>query len=287
MTARSITVRTMAPKGATQDLLLLHMREIMAAEGADLIVVNSSGRDGIDAAALALRDPPDGRHFLMTSAYAVNYYPAFSDVGYRREDFAPVLGVGAYNFVHVTAAANPWCDLGEVLRAVRAEGRALRFAGVGEVDLLLMKALAARAGVGVEFKQTGGPPLLAAVLAREVDVGLGTGTHQPLLKEGKVRVMTQLHPRAVRGNGAPPTPRDLGVDVVQENFAMLSIRRDADPAAAAESLAELARVLRAPSAEALIADRLLMVPGLLEGAALDAALAAQREVFVKLRAAVG
>ena len=206
MSAEPITIRTMAPVGATQDQLLQHMRVVMAAEGAALVVVNSPGRDGIEAAKLALRDPADGRHFLMSSAYAVNYYPAYADVGYRREDFVPVLGVGAYNFVHVTSAENPWRDLGAALAAIKAEGRALRFAGVGEVDLLVMKALAKRFGVSVEFKQTGGPPLLAAVLAREVDVGVGTGTHEPLLRQGKVRVLAQLHPRATRENGAAPSP---------------------------------------------------------------------------------
>lgn len=287
MSAEPITIRTMAPVGATQDQLLQRMRAIMAAEGSTLAVVNSPGRDGIEAAKLALRDPADGRHFLMSSAYSVNYYPAYGDVGYRREDFAPVLGVGAYNFVHVTAAENPWRDLGAALAAIKAEGRALRFAGVGEVDLLVMQALAKPHGVAVEFKQTGGPPLLAAVLAREVDVGVGTGTHEPLLRQGKVRVLAQLHPRATRGNGAAPTPRDLGVDVVQDNFAMLWARRDADSDAIDVSVRRLVAVLNRPEIETMIRDGLLMVPGLLRGAALEKALAAQRDSFAALRRAAG
>lgn len=287
MAAEPITIRTMAPLGATQDQLLQRMRAIMAGEGSTLNVINSPGRDGIEAAKLSLRDPADGRHFLMSSAYSVNYYPAYGDVGYRREDFAPVLSVGAYNFVHVTAAENPWRDIGEALTAIKAEGRPIRFAGVGEVDLLVMQALAAKYGVQVQFKQTGGPPMLAAALSREVDVAVGTGTHEPLLREGKVRVLTQLHPRATRGAGAAPIPRDLGVDVVQDNFAMLWTRRDADSSAIEASLKRLIAVIDRPEISTFIRDGLLMVPGLMRGAALEKALSAQRESFKSLRAAAG
>jgi len=288
MPENPITIRTMAPKGATQDQLLVHLQGILRARFAtDLAIVNSPGRDGIDAAALAARDPLDGRHFLMTSAYSINYYPAYSEVGYRREDFEPVAAIGAYKFVHVTAAANPWRDLGEALAAARGEGRALRFAGVGEVDFMMMKAMARRAGVAVEFKQTGGPALLASVLAREVDVGVGTGTHQALLQEGKVRVLAQLHARAERGRGAAPTPKDFGVDVTQENFALLSSRRGSAPEAKARSIETLLAALRDPSVDKLIEERLLMAPALLQGAALEDDLAAQREGFATLRALAG
>lgn len=287
MAAEPITIRTMAPLGATQDQLLQRMRAIMAGEGGTLTVINSPGRDGIEAAQLSLRDPADGRHFLMSSAYSVNYYPAHGDVGYRREDFAPVLSVGHYNFVHVTSAENRWRDLGAALAAIKAEGRPLRFAGVGEVDLLVMQALAAKFGVRVEFKQTGGPAMLAAALAREVDVAVGTGTHEPLLREGKVRVLTQLHPRATRGAGAAPTPRDLGVDVVQDNFAMLWTRRDADSAAVDASLKRLVAVLERAEISDFVRDGLLMVPGLMRGAMLEKALAAQRQSFVALRQSAG
>jgi tripartite-type tricarboxylate transporter receptor subunit TctC len=287
MPGSAITIRTMAPQGATQDQLLVHLKELLGRRFAtELAIVNSPGRDGIEAAKSALGDPADGRHFLLTSAYALNYYPRYGEGGYRSEDFEPVAGIGGYNFVHVTAAANPWRDLHEALAAMRAEGRPLRFAGVGEVDLLMMKAMAKRAGVAVEFKQTGGPALLAAVLAREADVGVGTGTHEKLLREGAVRVLAELHPRARGGPGRPPTPKDFGADLVQDNFALLSTRRGAAPAAKAKSVEILLAALDEPSVTALIADRLLMVPGLLRGAALAAALAAQREAFVKLRAYV-
>jgi tripartite-type tricarboxylate transporter receptor subunit TctC len=286
MPSPTITIRTMAPKGATQDQLLLHLRGILEARfGTALAIVNSAGRDGIDAAALALKDLPDGLHFLMTSAYSINYYPEFAEVGYRREDFEPVAAVGAYNFVHVAAADRPWRDLRDTFAALGSEGRPLRFAGVGEVDHLMMKAMARQAGVTVAFKQTGGPALLAAVLAGEVDVGVGTGTHEPLLREGKLRVLAELHGRAARAG--IPTPADFGVDVVQENYALLSIRRGADPSAKADSIERLLAALADPSVPPFVADRLLMVPGVLQGEALEAALAAQREVFARLRVLAG
>lgn len=284
----AVTIRTMAPKGATQDQLLVQLQGIFVRQlGATLEIVNSPGRDGIDAALLALRDPPDGRHFLMTSAYALNYYPDYAEVGYRRADFEPVASAGAYNFVHVTAASNPWRDLRAALQAMRAQGTPLRFAGIGEVDLLMMKAIARRFDVPVAFKQTGGPALLAAVLAGEVDVGVGTGTHQSLLREGKLRVLAQLHGRPERGPDAAPTAKELGVDAVQENFAMISIRAGAEPGTKARSVALLLRALAEPSVAELVADRLLMVPGVLQAEALDAALAAQREAFARLRTLAG
>ena len=108
--------------------------------------------------------------------------------------------------------------------------------------------------------------------------------HRP---DGTTVDLAQLHPRARRGNGAAPTPRDLGVDVAQDNFAMLWARRDADSAAIDASVKRLVAVLDRPEIEAMIRDGLLMVPGLLRGAALEKALAAQRESFAALRRAAG
>jgi tripartite-type tricarboxylate transporter receptor subunit TctC len=278
----AITARTMAPLGASQDLFLRALQPVLAERfGLGLTVDNASGQDGIVAARRVRADPPDGRHLLVTTPATLTFYPQTGDAGFEPGDFDPLLGVGRYNFVLITAARQPWADLHGALAQVRREGRPLRHAGTGQPDLLMVAAMARSAGVDVELLPRNGPALLEAVTSGEADVGLGTGTHQPLLADGRVRVVAQLHPRAQAGGG--PTPREFGVDATLDNFILISAPKGLAPEVRARLVAQLAEAVAAPAIETLLTQRLLMVPGLLEGDDLVRAMAAQTRTFAALR----
>ena len=284
----ALVMRTMAPPGASQDLLLRVLQGVYAARfGRPIAVVNAPGRDGVAAALLTLADPDDGDHLLVTTGSTLTYYPDSGPVGFTLDDFEPLLGVGRYNFVFITAAARPWRHMAALLDTIRREGRALRYVGSGEPDARLAAAIARRAGIAIEITHKNGPALLDTVLSGEADLGLGTGTHQMLLEAGQLRIMVQLHPRADRSAGAPPMPRDLGVDAVLDNFVLISARRGI----AAERRDRLIEELSAAFADAeiatLVSKRLLMTPGLMRGVELTEALASQRRSFEALRAASG
>ncbi|HYY83871.1 MAG TPA: hypothetical protein VE686_05140, partial [Beijerinckiaceae bacterium] len=129
-----------------------------------------------------------------------------------------------------------------------------------------------------------GPALLEAVTSGEADVGLGTGTHQPLLADGRVRVVAQLHPRAKAGSG--PTPQDFGVVATLDNFILISAPKGVAPDARARLVARLAEAVAAAPIETLLTERLLMEPGLLQGEELAAAMAAQKQAFATLRSRI-
>ena len=277
-----ITARTMAPPGASQDLFLRALQPVLAERfGTTLTVDNAAGQDGIVAALRAKSDPPDGRHVLVTTPSTLTFYPQTGEAGFENTDFDPLLGIGRYNFVVITAAGQPWSDLREALAQVRGEERPLRYAGTGQPDLLMVAAMARSAEVEVEFLPRNGPALLEAVTSHEADVGLGTGTHQPLLADGQLRVVAQLHPRARAGAG--PTPKDFGVDATLDNFILVSVPKGVPPETKATLVRRLAEAVAAPQVQRLLTERLLMEPGLLEGAELAAALAAQRRAFGLIR----
>ena len=146
--------------------------------------------------------------------------------------------------------------------------------------------MAGGAGVPVEFLPTNGPALLEAVVSGKADIGLGTGTHQPLLEDGRVRVVAQLHSRARRGPGEPPTPQDFGVDANLDNFILVSAPKGLEAAHRAVLIDQLKAAVGTPEVETLLTKRLLMATGLMEGAELQAALAAQSEGFAALRGRV-
>jgi ABC-type nitrate/sulfonate/bicarbonate transport system substrate-binding protein len=91
----------------------------------------------------------------------------------------------------------------------------------------MVAAMARSAGVYVDLLPRNGPALLEAVTSGEADVGLGTGTHQPLLADGRVRVVAQLHPRAKPGGG--PTPQEFGVATTLDNFILISAPKGSLP----------------------------------------------------------
>jgi tripartite-type tricarboxylate transporter receptor subunit TctC len=280
-----MVMRTMAPPGASQDLLLRALQPIYEARfGAPIDVVNSPGRDGVAAALLALADAADGRHLLVTTGSTLTYYPDNGPVGFTLDDFEPLLGVGRYNFVFITGADRPWPDMRALLDRVRRDGRALRYVGSGEPDSGLAAAIAKHAGVAIEIAYKNGPALLDAVLSGEADLGLGTGTHQALLAAGRLRVLVQLHPRADRGTGAAPMPRDLGIDAVLDNFILISTRRGMPAGRRDRLIDRLSEALAESAITTLLAQRLLMSPALLRGAELADALATQRQSFETLRA---
>src|SRR5215203_4689323 len=92
---REITARTMAPRGASQDLFLRALQPVFAARFRTRIIVdNVPGGDGLRAAQAAKNDPPDGRHLLVTSASTMSFYPAAGGAGFKEADFDMLLGVG-------------------------------------------------------------------------------------------------------------------------------------------------------------------------------------------------
>jgi tripartite-type tricarboxylate transporter receptor subunit TctC len=283
---RELIARTMAPPGASQDLFLRALEPIFTERfaGTRLVVANAPGEDGVVAARRAKTDPPDGCHILVTSATTMSFYPAAGGAGFEVDDFELLLGIGQYSFVLITAGDQPWSDLHEVFDRVRAQGRALRHAGTGQPDFLLVAAMGRRAGLDVEFTQLNGPALIDAVVSKAADIGLGTGTHQPLLAEGRVRVVAQLHPRADRGPGAAPTPKNFGVDATLDNFILVSAPKGLNPADGDRLVRQFTEAVGTPDIATLLAKRLLMAPGLLQGAELRATIAAQSEVFGALRA---
>jgi tripartite-type tricarboxylate transporter receptor subunit TctC len=279
----TLTARTMAPLGASQDLFLRALQPVLAERfGVSLEIDNASGQDGAVAARRVKADPPDGRHVLVTTPATLTFYPQTGDVGFESADFDPLIGVGRYNFVVITGGSQPWADLHGALAHVRREGRPLRHAGTGQPDLLMVSAMARSAGVEVELLARNGPALLETVTSGEADVGLGTGTHQPLLADGRVRVVAQLHPRAKAGSG--PTPQDFGVGATLDNFILISAPRGVAPDDRARLVTRLAEAVAAAPIQTLLTERLLMEPGLLQGEELAVAIEAQAETFASLRA---
>jgi len=278
-----LTIRTMAAQGATQDTLLRTLQEIMAGRSLHLSIINTPGQDGVKAALDSRKDPADGSFLLMTTAYTLTYYPQYGNAGYTIDDFEPVLGIGHYNLVVIAPASSPDSDLKQILARVRAERRTLRYAGIGEVDRLMMAAITKKAGVVLDFVAAGGgPALVAKVVNGEVDVGFGTGTHRPLLKEGKVKVVAQLHSRDSEPRLLKPL--DFGVDADMDNFILISAPHGIPANRKAAIAAALIEATSDPRVQEVITNKLLMTPALLKDADLRAALKRQTRGFEVLRA---
>lgn len=283
----AVTVRTMAPLGASQDLLLRMFATMLKDRFGTIVVVeNKPGRDGVVAAQITRTEAADGRHLLMSGSATLTFYPHVEDVGYVEADFEPLLGVGRYNFVVVTRVDSRWATLHDLFIDARAAGRTIRYAGSGRPDFLLVQTMATRTGAAVEFLQLNGPALLDAVLSGAADIGLGTGTHQTLLDEGRLRITARLHPRANPGNGTP-CPMDFGIDATLDTFIVFAAPRDVDPDRKLEIVSMLRQVAEQPETTAFLRERLAMLPIVLAGEELAVALRNQRRDFARLQRLAG
>jgi hypothetical protein len=225
----TLTARTMAPLGASQDLFLRALQPILAERfGVALEIDNASGQDGVVAARRVKADPPDGRHVLVTTPATLTFYPETGDVGFEMPDFDPLLGIGRYNFVVITGAGQPWADLHGALAHVQAQGRPLRHAGTGQPDLLMVSAMARSAGVEVELLARNGPALLEAVTERR-------GRRRP--RHRHAPAAPRRRPRPRRGAAATRAPRRVaarprrtfGVGATLDNFILISAPKGSGP----------------------------------------------------------
>lgn len=269
-----LTITTQGSPGSTLDQYGHALQALLMPAGIEVTVVNAPGAGGATAALQVKPEPADGHHLLLSAGATLTYIPNYTTVAYATDDFEPLVAVGHYQAVMITAAGNPDSDIRAMIARVKTEGRPLRWAYTAPTNCLPMKAVAAAQGITVECVLSNGPALLDLVVTGQVDVGIGTGTHASLLAAGTIKVIGRLSSTA---SGDTPTLADLGAGNAElDDWMLLSVPRGVDPAVKAALLQALLKAASDPSIAPLLTDKLLMGTGVQSGADLTAALDRQR-----------
>jgi tripartite-type tricarboxylate transporter receptor subunit TctC len=184
-----------APGGNPDVLARMLTQKLQAALGVSMVVDNQPGAGGISAAISIAKTVPDGYTLFfgdsgsMAIGSALNpklpYHPL--------QDFTLITALASVPTVLVTNPSVPAANLQEFISFARARPGQVNFgsAGIGSIHHLTLAILELESGtkmLHVPYK--GGSPLVAAVLAGEVQAGFsGIPNVAQSIRAGKLKVL--------------------------------------------------------------------------------------------------
>ena len=203
--------------GPTDAVARLFAQRLGNVLGQQVAIENRGGADGVIAADLVAKAPPDGYTlFFVSAGHAINasFYPK---VPYRTvEDFAPITLVGeSPNMVTVTPSL-PVNTLKEFIALAKSKPGALNYGATSSPTLLATELFGALSGIQltrIPFK--GAAPAMAAAMSGDVQLVIsGIGTTLPQVKGGKLKGLAVTG--AKRSPLAPeiPTVVESGINFV-------------------------------------------------------------------------
>jgi tripartite-type tricarboxylate transporter receptor subunit TctC len=161
-----------AAGGNTDGIARLIAQPLAASFGQPFVVDNKPGANGVIAAELVAKAPPDGYTLFMATVSQLGIAPALGAVPFDPvADYAPISLVATNPFVLTVHRSVPAASLAELVAYVAERPGQLNYAsgGNGSVAHLTGALFFYRAGLSVEHvAYRGGAPALADVLSGQV-----------------------------------------------------------------------------------------------------------------------
>jgi tripartite-type tricarboxylate transporter receptor subunit TctC len=192
-----------------------------------IVVVNKPGAAGVIAAQQVARAPADGYQILVGGGSESTSVGNHQQIPYDpRKDFRAVIMMQRSPIHLFVRADSPHKHLGDLVTHAKINPGKVTFAssGVGGLYHSTQLVLARKAEITVNHvPYQGGAPSMQAVLAGEVEVGLGAPEEiKGQLDAGQIRVLAVASKERTPGYESVPTLRELGFDVFIENMKGLN-----------------------------------------------------------------
>ena len=204
-----------APGGGTDTVARLAAARLQATFGQPVVVENRPGASANIGTEFVARAAADGYTVLVTAPNFSTSEALFPSLGWRTEDFAPVIHLVRYANVLVAATASQLAGFEDFLARAKGAARPISYGtpGAASYTHLAMELLKLRTGANLEHvAYKGSGPLKNDLLGGHVPLGAdGLGGQMDLVRAGKVKVLAVLAPR--RAALAPDIPclGDLGI----------------------------------------------------------------------------
>lgn len=220
-------LRLMVPAepGGGWDLTARAAQQAMKAEGIapNTEVYNVPAAGGIVGLSQLVQDTGNGDSAMVTGLVMLGAVEtAQSEV--TLDDVTPIARLAEEYEVVVVPADSPYQDLGDLVRAWKANPGAVSFAGgsAGGTDQILAGLMAQKVGVDPKLVNyvaySGGGASTAAILGGKVDAGIsGYSEYAGQIESGEMRALGISAPEPVPGIDVP-TLTQAGVDVSLENW---------------------------------------------------------------------
>jgi tripartite-type tricarboxylate transporter receptor subunit TctC len=204
--------------GGTTDYLSRSLGQKLTERfGQQVVVDNRPGAGGNIGAEMATKATPDGYTLFMgvvpILAAAGSMYPRLGYDAVR--DFDGIALMVSGNYVLVVNPSLPVKSVGELVALAKSKSKQIRYSssGVGSTLHLAMEMLKSMSGADMlHVPYKGGPPMITAIAAGEVDAGAPSLTLSlPLIKAGRVTPLAVTGAKRAREFPQLPTIAEAGV----------------------------------------------------------------------------
>ena len=201
--------------GGTDAVARLAATRLSAALGQPVVVENKPGASANIGTEFVAKSPADGYTILVTAPNFTTSEALYDKLGWRFEDFAPVIHLVRYEQVLVASTQSQLSSVRDMIAAAKAAPGSLTYGtpGTASNSHLGIELLKQRAGFTIQHvPYKGSGPLKNDLLGGHVPLGCdGLGGQMDLIKSGRVKALAVLSAR--RSSFAPDIPSlgDLGI----------------------------------------------------------------------------
>jgi len=204
-----------AAGGGTDAVARLMATRLSTTLGQSVLVENKPGASANIGTDFVAKAAPDGYTLLVTAPNLATSEALFEKLGWKLEDFAPIIQLVRYEQVLVASTQSQIASVQAMIAQAKSKPGALTYGTPGtasnsHLGIELLKQRAGFAMQHVPYKGSG--PLKNDLLGGHVPLGCdGLGGEMDLIKQGKVKALAVLSPK--RSAFAPDIPSlgDMGI----------------------------------------------------------------------------
>jgi tripartite-type tricarboxylate transporter receptor subunit TctC len=220
-----------------------------------ITVINRPGASGMIGHGEMINARPDGYKLAIVFAEVVIVpHLGLSKLSY--EDFTPIARLNADPAAITVKADAPWNTIEEFLAASRAKPGEIKMGNAGPGSIWHLAHAALEDKVGVKYNPIpfgGAAPAVLALLGGHVDaVAVSPGEVSTHVASGKLKTLTVMADRRLKGFDAVPTLKERGIDLSIGTWRGLAAPKATPP----EVIAILVEATRKAADEAVIKDTL-------------------------------
>jgi tripartite-type tricarboxylate transporter receptor subunit TctC len=231
--------------------------------GQPMVVENKPGAGGGVAATALKAAKPDGHTLCLNMSTAYTFNPG--EATYALDDFIFIAVAGKAQEAFVSNSEAPWKDWKGMIAEARK--RSLTYASMMPLDKVFTRAIAKKEGVQFSAIPTkGGAEIITSVLGKHSDFGFSGGIHYSYAKAGQVAVIAGLGSERLADFPDVPTLKELGYDIVFENFVVISAPKGVPEAVVQKLSAAFAKAIQDPEYVDMMKNNIRWVPLYLDSA---------------------
>lgn len=248
-----------APGGGADVTSRMVAQNLSEKLGAQFVVDNRAGANGVIGVGIAAQAPPDGYTLVtITTSHAVNVSVLKHQPYDLVRDLAPIIEFSLQPFVLAINPAVPAKSVQELIALAKAKPGTLSYGSAGSGGILHLSGAMFASSAGIQLNHVpykGGTPAMIDVMAGQIHMLFSTPLQaNPQIKAGKLRALAVTSTKRAASLPELPTMIESGVPGfdVSQWFGMLAPARTPKPIIATLN-ATTARILNAPDMKSRLA----------------------------------